>query len=165
MRTLATKTFIRKVFQSIFFVVCISIFIAVMAFSFDSCKSNGIFFSKTLIFTFFTAICSVFCLCWKMIGDLSAIFACYRNFFRLIPLVKTSVRAKNPGICARTCFKSRFTKFTGDIIFFISRLLTARNATKNLSFLKSFKCFLTRFTDFIHSQRIYHLFINEQVKA
>lgn len=161
---MAAYASMRKIFQSIFFVICISILIAIMFFAFESCESNGIFFRKPFILTFFATTSSMLCLRFYEKCFFSAVFADNRNFIFCVPFMETHKRAKK----TKSLFfynKINRTIFTFCNLFRMPIFLTTTYTAKLFSFLISCKMFIAKFTNFIHSQRIYHLIINDQVKV
>lgn len=162
--TQATKTSVVKGFKSYF---SINFYLRLLAkfFLYCSCKSFGVFPRQPFILTFFTAVSSVFCLCWLKVSNIAAIFTGNRNFITCVPLVKTWQRTKT--------FTTIFTRLNDEIRrtveTFCSYLrmpvfLSATDRAKSLSFQIGIESFFTKFTRFFHKIMIDQLLDNEQVK-
>lgn len=135
--TFAANAFFRKIQKCKFSVIHSSFFIRWVFFTtyIFLTKTNCVFFAKEFVLTFFATCCSVFSDCFSKVRNFSAIFTSERNLFFSVKRMKTCFTAKTPSIISLACRKFNFTVFTNYYIFGMSRFLSARNTTKDLSFL------------------------------
>lgn len=162
---IATYTNMIKIFHSIFFIICIAVFIRIVRMSFDSTEFYRVFLCKQFIFTLFTACFFIFYYFFKNINCFRAIFTNKRNFLFAIPFMKTFNRTKNSRVSSKTCFKFNIAIFAKNFFFRMSRFLRTRDTTKFLSRLVRNKRFFTFFTRFMHENIMFRLLINELVKS